>query len=261
MPFTVSHVAAVLPFRRWLRPERMLPAAVIGAMVPDFGLFLPFWVPRYETHGRLALLTFCLPVGLASWLLFETIVRPAWLDLAPDSWWLQWRQRGALPWGSVRTWVLGAASVLGGALTHLAWDGFTHEGARGVEMLPLLDSLAWQVNGHPMHLYRLLQHLSSLIGLALVAWVIWRWQWRLPPAVGVPRRTLGSVERGCWLGACLLIPAAATLAAAWLSLRDTEPLYASGASLARVAQAGMGAAGATLLAVSLLVRWRARRGC
>jgi hypothetical protein len=256
MPFTVSHTAAVLPFQRWLRPQRILSAAVIGSMVPDFGLFLPFWVPRYETHGRIALLTFCLPLGLLTWLLYEILVRPALLEAAPDRWWSRWRERGAVALGAWRTWLVAAAAVLGGAVTHLAWDAFTHENSRGVEMFPLLEGLSWNVNGHPMHLYRILQHLSSVVGLAVVLWIAWRWHQRSPPVPVPPARALRSVERWSWIAVYVLIPAAATTVAAALTLRGPEPFYATSDSLAGVAEAGMVAAAASLMAVSLLLRLR-----
>jgi len=258
MPFTVSHTAAVLPLQRWLRPERAFAAAVIGSMVPDFGLFLPFWMPRYETHGRMALLTFCLPVGLLTWLLYEVLIRPALLEVTPDRWWARWRQRGAVALASARTWLVAAAAVLGGAVTHLAWDAFTHENARGVEMLPLLESLSWHINGHPMYLFRILQHLSSVLGLALVLWVAWRWHRRSPPVPAQAARALPPAERWSWIAIYALIPAAVTVVAALLTLRGPEPLYASSASLAGVAEAGMAGAMAALLVVSLLLRLRLR---
>ena len=40
---------------------------------------------------------------------------------------------------SLKQWVLAACGVLGGAITHLVWDAFTHEGARGVRMFPALE--------------------------------------------------------------------------------------------------------------------------
>ena len=53
MPFTISHAAAVLPFSRLLARWRLLSAAVIGAMVPDFGLFFPWHMRRFETHSAI----------------------------------------------------------------------------------------------------------------------------------------------------------------------------------------------------------------
>lgn len=256
MPFTLAHTAVVLPFQRWLRPERVLAAAMIGSMVPDFGLFLPFWVPRGATHGRLALLTFCLPLGLLTWLLYEVLIRPALLEVAPDRWWSRWRERGAVALGAWRAWLVAAAAVLGGAVTHLAWDAFTHEDARGVAMFPLLEDLSWRVNGHPMYLFRILQHLSSVLGLAAVLWVAWRWHRRSPSVPVQPARALRPPERCSWIAVYVLIPALVSAIAAALTLRGSEPLYASSTSLGRVAAAGMAGAAASLLVVSLLLQLR-----
>ena len=54
MPFTISHAAVVLPFARLLMRWRLLSACIIGAMVPDFGLFFPWRIHRFETHSTLA---------------------------------------------------------------------------------------------------------------------------------------------------------------------------------------------------------------
>ena len=40
---------------------------------------------------------------------------------------------------SLRQWVLAGCGVLTGAVSHLGWDAFTHENARGVRMIPWLE--------------------------------------------------------------------------------------------------------------------------
>lgn len=258
MPFTVSHAAAVVPFRRWLRPAGALAAAVTGAMTPDFGLFIPLPLPREQTHGRLALLTFCLPVGLLAWWVFCVLVRPAAVEVLPDRWWQGLRQRPELT--AVRTWCAAALAVLGGALTHLVWDGFTHEGARGVAMVPALEVDVVDAFGHPMHLYRVLQHASSVLGLALLAWILWRWHRRLPPAPAGLRRRLGTLERAGWTGAALLLP---LLAMAETAVRGLEGLgreHDLGDFVVFVVEAGMGGMVVALVLCSVLLRWRLSRG-
>ena len=56
---------------------------------------------------------------------------------------------------SPRTWLHAAGALLLGALTHLIWDGFTHENAPGVRMFPVLDELRPEIAGHSVQLYRL----------------------------------------------------------------------------------------------------------
>jgi hypothetical protein len=256
MPFTVSHVAAVLPFRPWLRREGVLAAAVIGSMSPDFDLFLPYWLPRAATHGRLALLTFCLPMGLAAWTLFQLLIRPALVAVAPDRWWLCWRQRSGADLRSWRTWLLVAIAIVGGAITHLVWDGFTHEGARGVEMLPVLEAESIHVAGRSMHLYRVLQHTSSVVGLAIIAWWVWRWHRSLPHTDVLPPRPVRRGERYIWLAFLAAVPTAAAAAAALASLPELGHRLGPGDWVVFVVEVGMGIAGATLLVVSSLLRVR-----
>ena len=85
MPFTISHAAVVLPFSRLLARWRLLSAVVIGAMVPDFGLFFPWRVHRFETHSAMALLTFCLPVGLVTYWAFQYLVKTPICTSCPTS--------------------------------------------------------------------------------------------------------------------------------------------------------------------------------
>src|SRR5580692_6644676 len=84
MPFTVSHVAAVVPAYRWLTRWHVFSAAVIGSMVPDFGILLPLSFARWQTHSLRALLTFCLPVGLCAFWLTQWLIKPAVLEVLPD---------------------------------------------------------------------------------------------------------------------------------------------------------------------------------
>jgi len=134
MPFTISHAAAVLPFTRPLARWRLLSAAVIGSMVPDFGWLMPLRPARFETHSLDALLTFCLPVGLASYWLFQLLVRTPIMELLPPGAYARWRWSEApADYRSVKQWIWAACGLLAGAITHLVWDAFTHEGGRGVQ--------------------------------------------------------------------------------------------------------------------------------
>src|SRR5271156_459204 len=137
MPFTLSHPATVLPFARLLARRRLLSAVVIGSMVPDFGRFLPWQPARFETHSADALLTFCLPVGLATYWMFQWLIKRPLIELLPPGAYARWRDFSTpASLESLKDWVLAACGVLFGAVTHLVWDAFTHEGARGVRMFP-----------------------------------------------------------------------------------------------------------------------------
>jgi hypothetical protein len=120
MPFTISHIAAVLPFSRLLARWRLLSAAIIGSMVPDFGILMPWRPERIETHSVMALLTFCLPVGLAAFWIFQLVLKTPIVETLPDGTYLRWRNFAApaSPW-SVTQWLLAAVGIEVGAVSHL----------------------------------------------------------------------------------------------------------------------------------------------
>src|ERR1700689_5600695 len=95
MPFTLSPPAIVLPFARLLARWRLLSAVVVGSMVPDFGRFLPWQPARFETHSADALLTFCLPVGLATYWLFQWLIKWPLIELFPPGAYARWRETSA----------------------------------------------------------------------------------------------------------------------------------------------------------------------
>jgi hypothetical protein len=209
MPFTISHAAAVLPFGRQLARWRLVSATVIGSMAPDFGWFMPWRPARFETHSADALLTFCLPVGLAGYWLFQRVIRRPVLELLPNAAYARW-QGSSEPadYRSLKQWLLAGCGVLAGSITHLIWDAFTHEGARGVRLLPRLEDSTVQIGGHRLTGPHFLQDASSLIGLIVVVGII---LYSLRPergAVSWPHRRLQQPERMIWIGAFVLSAAA-----------------------------------------------------
>ena len=49
-------------------------ALMIGSMSPDFAYFLPVGLARGSTHNLTGIVSFCLPAGLALWLLFVRVL-------------------------------------------------------------------------------------------------------------------------------------------------------------------------------------------
>jgi Domain of unknown function (DUF4184) len=199
MPYTISHVMAVLPFSRLLARWRLLSACVIGAMVPDFGLFLPWRPERAETHSVIALLTFCLPVGLFTYWIFQFLIKTPVLEVLPEGAYARSRPLAApADFRSLRSWALAACGVLAGAITHLVWDAFTHEGARGVRMFPALDDPLVEIGRRHWDAVRVLQDLGSLVGLAVVVVLL---VFALRPGHGPPilKRPLIAMERRWWV--------------------------------------------------------------
>jgi Domain of unknown function (DUF4184) len=199
MPYTISHVAVVVPFSRLLARMRVLSAVVIGSMVPDFGYLMPTHPARLETHSLLALATFCLPVGLLSYWIFQRLMKTPLVSVLPDQAYMRWRPYSApASWGSPRQWLLAVCGVLGGAVVHLAWDAFTHENGRGVRLVPELSDPMLEVHDHLVTGATLLQGLSSLMGLLIVIGAI-VYALRGSGHSAVAPRPLTRVERRSWV--------------------------------------------------------------
>ncbi|WP_436786871.1 DUF4184 family protein [Yinghuangia sp. YIM S10712] len=198
MPFTVSHIAAVLPMQGGTRTgvgERRGPlvasALVFGAMAPDVVLFvdfgfLPFAVDRPQTHGVVpGVLLYDLAltaIAVAVWHLL--LLRPL-LALLPDALRARIEQpllprlpaelRAARREGRpVRPELLGAAgwftvSAWLGALTHVGWDAWTHHHDPGVaHVAPWLREPSFLPDGRPW--FSVLQYTSTFVGLIAIAW-------------------------------------------------------------------------------------------
>jgi hypothetical protein len=262
MPFTISHTAVVLPFSRLLMRWRALSATVIGAMVPDFRVFFP-GVDRVETHSALALITFCLPVGLITYWVFERLIKTPIVQILPDgpyARWLPYAAEGDVR--SLRQWLVAALGVLAGAMTHLIWDGFTHDGGRGVRMFPALDDSIIEIGRRHIPAIYVLQDLGSVIGLAVVFAIVC-YALRAGRQPRVPNRLLAPSERIAWI---LMYFAAAIAFSAgvyfWVRIGQA-PLHSIVGRASDVAIASLRGLAAALLSVSaaLQVRLRALRQC
>ncbi|MEU0938713.1 DUF4184 family protein [Embleya sp. NPDC005971] len=234
MPFTLSHIAAVLPLQGATRTGTtagdgagrhgplIASALAFGAMAPDVILFvplhfLPIRADRQATHelwpgvlGLNVVLTVLLVLG------FHLLARPL-LVLVPD------RIRGALEeplrprlpgrlYAAARArrpflretlavcgWFV-VSAVLGG-LTHIGWDAWTHRNDPGVaHVLPELRREFFGLRPG----FVLLQHISTAVGLTVSAVWTWRWIGRLPvrPITGLRMPVAG---RWAVLGALVLV--------------------------------------------------------
>jgi Domain of unknown function (DUF4184) len=259
MPFTLAHPAAVLPFGRQLARWRLLSAALIGSMVPDFGWFLPWRPARFETHSANALLSFCLPVGLAAYWLFQRVIRRPILELFPSAAYMRW-QGSSEPanYKSLKQWLLAACGVLAGAITHLIWDTFTHEGARGLRLFPGLEDSAVEISGHHLTGAHLMQDANSVIGVIIVV-AIALYSLRPGRAASWPPRRLQRAERAIWIGVFALT--AAAFSTLFFVLRHHVQIPGvvpiSGAAIAALRGT---AAAVLLIAIALNVRLRRQPG-
>ncbi len=230
MPFTPAHAAAVLPLMRWLGAASVPSALVIGSMAPDFVFFHADMGRRHETHSLRGLFSYCLPVGIVVYLLFHAVLARPLVALAPPG--VESRVRPLvgkpLP-RSLKHWLAVAFCLLVGGVTHLVWDGFTHENDFGVAAFPTLRTELTAVGGYPLYVYKLLQHGSTLFGLGIVSIWCLRELRRLPPQSGDEAGAMGRMQRVgivCAIGALSVTSAILAGARALMAgpLPDVAPL-------------------------------------
>jgi hypothetical protein len=196
MPFTLAHPAAVLPLHRRLGRWASLSSLVVGSLAPDFAYFLPLGIPGSFSHSLPGLFVFCLPVGLVVWGVYLAVLRPFFLALLPRA--VSERlaacasRRLSLPIACGA-----AASVVAGAATHLVWDSFTHSTGFMVRALPALSTPVHLFDWYSPRVYTLLQHASTLGGLAALAVFGLRWYRSTEPRSTVRARPLSWVRCCC----------------------------------------------------------------
>ncbi|MEV4376851.1 DUF4184 family protein [Streptosporangium sp. NPDC049644] len=171
VPFTPSHVAAVLPLVSSERMRRLLDpwALALGAMVPDLPIFFPFLPDYMIWHSYKGVLTidpFAVAVLLA---VFHLVLRDPLTALLPPG--LAGRAAALTPgmYGVRRLPAVIAGGAVG-ALTHKLWDSFTHSYSSAMWGWSWLDTRVADV----IPLFRLLQYTSTVVGLAVVLWWAWR---------------------------------------------------------------------------------------
>ena len=140
-------------------------------------------------------------------------------------------------------------SLLIGAASHLAWDAFTHAHTTVVDHIDALRTPA-AVGGRIVPLFKILQHLSSLLGFLVLAGYAVVWYRRTEPVAPGGRRP-GVRQRQLVLAALTAATAAGGLAG--LLLHDAASIERA---LFNVVTTGMAA---TAWAVLLLcLGWRIR---
>lgn len=177
VPFTISHAAAVLPFRKLSNVHLPLAAMMIGSMSPDFAYFLPGEFDRVDTHSIAGVFWFCWPMSLALWLLFVRVLEQPTSALLPENWRARFEPSDQQI--TLKALALASVAVMLGAVTHLIWDSFTHRGTAVVNALPGLHAVAFHIDGWRIRWFVVLQHVSSVFGILVLA----AWAWRLAPGL------------------------------------------------------------------------------
>lgn len=251
MPFTISHAAAAIPFRR---TQLVLSAVFVGCMAPDFEYFLHAGMYGREAHNLRGALTFALPATLIVLVVFHTVLKRPLTALLPRS----VQERIVLE--EFRFWplqrlLLVAVSALVGIALHLAWDSFTH--VDGI----VVEHFAWfhhrtLVLGRMMSNYKVAQNASTVFGLALLG--LWFLSWyRTHPRKTAPVFTLTAAAK------VVSVLAMVVIAALLANLRAHElagPARFGGEFIGNIVVAFVSILCLELLLFAIAVRSRLNRG-
>ena len=193
MPFTLSHAAAVIPFRR---TPFVTSALVMGCFVPDFPYLISLSPRRFYGHTIPGMFVLDLPLALLALWLFHTFIKQPMLMFLPAG----FRRRlgtsvNSFPfWPSQRLSLI-ILSILIGTATHLLWDACTHNTSWFYENWSFLRINVELPAIGQMLMYKLLEYMSSVFGLVVVAVWIWHWYRTTNPSAYSAAEAEDSVQR------------------------------------------------------------------
>lgn len=165
-----------------LRKHLIFSALVIGAISPDLHYFVGLAPVDKTSHTIPGAFYFCLPSALLVFYLFHSFLKLPLISLAPE--WHQARlARFAAPFrfGPTKKFGLIIVSLLTGIFTHLLWDSFTHGRGWMVHHIPVLRTVPLRQIGIYRPAHTLLQHVSTLLGLALLVGAYAHWSRGVDP--------------------------------------------------------------------------------
>lgn len=173
MPFTFCHPAIVLPIylsrKRWFS----LTGLIVGSVVPDFEYFIRLRVLSKYSHTMAGLFYFDLPLALILAFLFHSCVKKKVVLNLPEflrSRFWRYLDFNWTPWFRKHWWIV-TISILVGASSHIAWDGFTHKGGLIVSRFEPLQQ-PFIVGHYSIPYYKIAQHVSSILGFLVIAYYV-----------------------------------------------------------------------------------------
>ena len=189
MPFTLTHIAAVLPVAA--AAPRVFPfsALVVGSMIPDLPMFVTLPITYATTHSITGIFLACLPLGMACLLTFQWLMKRPLLALLPE---LIRSRCASLSISQVeptfKYFSSSALAIVIGATTHVFWDSFTHQGRWGSSLFPRLNDNVLTIWGYDLPAYKALQYGSSLVLLPCIVLLVVYWfsRQRPVPLGGLP---------------------------------------------------------------------------
>lgn len=169
MPFTAAHPAIILPFSRFRYMSAT--ALIAGSVAPDFEYFFKLSVESYYSHTLPGLLYFDIPVAAFLSVIFHQLVKKNLINNLPP--FLQRRFQHTLNLDFIQYLKqhagVFAISILIGAISHLFWDSFTHNGGYFANRLShYYSQIHIPFDGVRYPFFYALQQISTAVGLFVV---------------------------------------------------------------------------------------------
>lgn len=167
MPFTLSHVVAVLPFYRKFKNHFSISGLMMGSMAPDFEFFIRNTLYGIWGHTLLGMFWFDIPISILLCYVFHRWVRNTLITYGPKFIWNKFNNLIYFDWTNYlkKNFLKVIISIFFGILTHFVWDNLTHEPNYVFPFHFSILSTPLIFFGIKLPIYFLLQILSSIFGL------------------------------------------------------------------------------------------------
>jgi hypothetical protein len=150
----------------------------VGAFAPDFEYFLRLYPNGRYGHTFPGVLALTFPLALVVLWLFHSFVKVPVVNLLPNA--VQLRLSNHLHefrFGGTARFTLIVSSVWLGIVTHLAWDLFTHPNTWIYRLCPILGQQFQIPLIGLIPFYKILQHASTIVGIAILSiWLVRRYR-------------------------------------------------------------------------------------
>jgi hypothetical protein len=212
VPLTIAHPAAVIPLQNKLKNYGILSALIIGSLMPDIAYFPHMPITRLQSHSFLGMFWFCLPMGLITYYLFHNFMKEPLISLLPEivAKKLSETSTNKIKYSNAALFFSICVSLLIGTATHILWDSFTHEDGFIVMAFPIFQAHLFSVFTYDVIVYKVLQHISTLVGTLLLVYWIFQW-FTKSKSQNTKSVSLPMQQRVLIIGAMVLIIIAASL--------------------------------------------------
>jgi Domain of unknown function (DUF4184) len=194
VPFTLSHAAAAIPFRR---TRLVTSALVMGCFAPDFADFVYLKPHGTFGHSLAGIFLLDLPASLLALWLFHAFVKRPFLFFLPSGVRRRLKDGGATAFSFWPLSRLGMVllSILVGIATHIAWDSLTHDHYWPDRHRSFLSHYVELPITGAMKMDKLLEYTSSVLGLVVLAVWLFHWYRTTQSASSLVEEPVGPAQR------------------------------------------------------------------